>query len=199
MPEGYVFLSNHFCTELGQQLLAVVVFFLGIDVIGPDEIPALAEFFDEPGNEVVLLLVRYGSGVNDVLRTLPTFVKSRVPKQVLLFFEHWQHRFTAGGGIGAKDGDALVAEDQFSRLFSKGRGIRCRVLYDGYKLQSIYAAGCIDFINGHDRRLVERFLNNSRCSGEREKHADLDLASCGSRQTGIFAPNMWEASRRKST
>ena len=87
MPEWHILLVHNFGPQLVEKLLAVVVLFLGVDVVRADQVELLAELLDQPGNELVLLLVGHGAGVDHVLRALAPLVEGRVPVEIVPLLE----------------------------------------------------------------------------------------------------------------
>ena len=166
VPERNVFFRNDFAAVLLKKLLAVIVLFLRIDVVRSDQIELLAEFVDQPGDEFILLLIGNGAGVDHVLRAFAPFVERRIPVEIVLALEHRQYRLAARRRIGAEHADALVADDEFTRLIREGRGIRCRILYHRNDLHALDAAGRVDLFDREKRGFIERFFDDCRRAGE---------------------------------
>ncbi len=68
---------------------------------------------------------------------------------------------------------------QLAGLLGEGRRIGCRILDDRHDLHAVDAAGGVDLLDRHDRRLVQRLLDDGGSAGEREEDADLDLPALG--------------------
>ena len=199
MAERHVFLVDDFGAVFLEQLAAVIVLFLRVDVVRPDHRELLAEVLDQPRNEFILLLVRHRAGIDDVLRALAAFIQGRVPVKIVLLLHDGQHRLAAGGGVGAEHADAFVASDQLARLFGEGRGIGSRVFDHRHDLHAVDAARRVDFLNRQDGRLVQQFLDDRGSTCQRKQDTDLDLAVRRAGKIGVLDPDMRKARASKCT
>jgi hypothetical protein len=158
-----------------QQRLDFAVSLFGINVVGADQIEFLpAQGIDDPGHEIVELLVRNGPGIEAVLAAFLGFVQRRIKQHAVILFEDRQHRLTAGRGITAEHGCDLVLEQELFRFFGENLHHRLRVLDDRLKLLAEHTAFGVDLFDRQQFGIVQRRLDDRDRAAQRVEDANLD-------------------------
>ena len=181
VAQGQVVLTDHFATQRGELLLGDGVGGAGEDVIRTHQEEGLAGsrrlLIHEFGRRL-RLLVRGGTGVEDVVGTLLTLVLNRVVEESVLGFVNRQHRLTAGGGPSTENDRHLVLIDQLLGLLSEGGPVRGAVLDDVLNLVLLAidfdATSGIDLIDGHLLGVHQRGFRDRHGSRQGMQDADLD-------------------------
>ena len=175
-----IFLGHRRPAMLLQQRLDLAVGLLGIDVVGADQIEFLAaQRLDDPGHEIVELLVRNRAGIEAVLAAFLRFVERRIEQHAVVLLEHRQHRLAARRGVAAEYGDDLVVEQQLLRLFGKDLDERLRVFHDRLKLLAEHAALGVDLFDRQQFGVMQRALDDGDGAAQRMENSDLDGVALG--------------------
>ena len=181
VAQGQVVLTDHFATQGRELLLGDGVGGAGEDVVRTHQEEGLASgrrlLIHELGGRL-RLLVRSGTGVEDVVGTLLTLVLNRVVEEGVLRLVDRQHRLAAGGGPATEDDGNLILVNQLLGLLSKGGPIGGTVLDDVFDFVflaiNLNAAGGIDLIDRHFLGVHQGGLGDGHGAGQRVQDADGD-------------------------
>ena len=175
MAERRVLFGDSLPAVLFQQRLDFAIGLLRINVVRADEVEAFAaELIDDPGHEIVELLVRHGPGVEAVLAALLRLVQGRVEQQAVVLLEHRQHRLAAGRGVAAEHGGDAILEQQLLRLFVEDLHHRLGILDDRLDRLAEHAALGVDLLDRQQLRVVQRALDDRDRAAQRVQDANLD-------------------------
>lgn len=146
-----------------------------IDVVGAEQGEFLdAQFLEEIVHRRNRLLVRRGTGVEDVLRALLALILHRVEQEAVQLLDHRQHRLAADRGPAAEDHVDIVHGQQFARLLGEERPVGGGVHHHRLELLAQKAALGVLLIDEHQDGVLQRRLGNRHRARERMEHADLD-------------------------
>ena len=132
-----------------------------VDIVGAQK----REFLDAQLLEEIVgcrngLLVRRGTGVEDVFRAFLAFVLNRVEQQAVQFLDNRQNRLAADAGPVAEDHIDLVHGQQFARLLGEERPVGRRVDDDGFEIAAKHAALLVLLFDQHFHRIFQSGLRN---------------------------------------
>jgi len=148
-----------------------------IDVVG-------AQQHEAPGGTAVLahqvldrgngLLIGRGTRVEHVLGQLLTLVLHRVEQQAVQFLVDRQNGLARHRGPAAERHRNLVLGQQLAGLLGEQRPVGGRINHHSLELPAQQAALGVDFLDGHQRHVLEYRFADRHGPGERMQHADLD-------------------------
>ena len=181
VAKGQVVLTDHFATQGLELFLGDGVGGAGEDVVRTHEEEGLASgrrlLIHEFGGRL-RLLVRSGTGVEDVVGTLLTLVLNRVVEESVLRLVDGQHGLAAGGSPATEDDGHRVLIDQLLGLLSEGGPIGSTVLDDVLDLVflaiDLDATGGVDLVNRHLLGVHQGGLGDGHGAGQRVQDANGD-------------------------
>jgi hypothetical protein len=179
MAKLQIFVRHPFGAGCLDQLLGNLGHLARIDIVrADDEEFLLAQFLDDPGDVVGELLVRNGTGIDDVARALEAFVMCLVEQHRAPSLEDRQHGLAASRGMAAEHGGDLVLEDQLRSFLAEGLRIGSSIFDDHLDRTAENTAGRVDFGNGHRDAVCQKLFCNRKPARLRIERTDLDRIGC---------------------